>query len=85
MKIQNLQAYFYIPIFLFTYNFNVFLTKPVCKGNIKSVGEVIDIENTKISTKSVLFDSNDIEIATGEGVFIRSKYPLKDAIGFLDL
>ena len=72
-------------VFLFTYNFNVFLTKPVFKGNIKSVGEVIDIENTKISTKSVLFDSNDIEIATGEGVFIRSKYPLKDAIGFLDL
>ena len=39
----------------------------------------------KIYTKSVLFDCNDIEIATGEGVFIRSKYLLKDATGFLDL
>ena len=69
-------------VFLFTYNFNIYLTKPVSSGIIISKGKVIDKKNGKIKAKSILYDSKNNEIARGDGLFMKSKYLLKDAIGF---
>ena len=69
-------------VFLFTYNFNIFLTKPVSKGKIKSVGNVINKSDKKIEAKAILYDYSGDEIGRGSGIFMKSKYLLKDAIGF---
>ena len=69
-------------VFLFTYNFNIFLTKPVSKGLITSKGMLVEKKDKKYIAKSYLFDNNDNEIANGSGIFMRSNYLLKDAIGF---
>ena len=69
-------------VFLFTYNFNIYLTKPVSSGIIISKGKVIDKKDGKIKAKSILYDSKNNEIARGDGLFMKSKYLLKDAIGF---
>ena len=69
-------------VFLFTYNFNIFLTKPVSKGLITSKGMLVEKKDKKYIAKSYLFDDNDNEIANGSGIFMRSNHLLKDAIGF---
>ena len=69
-------------VFLFTYNFNIYLTKPVSSGIIISKGKVTDKKDGKIKAKSILYDSKNNEIARGDGLFMKSKYLLKDAIGF---
>ena len=72
-------------VFLFTYNFNIYLTKPVSSGIIISKGKVIDKKDGKIKAKSILYDSKKNEIARGDGLFMKSKYLLKDAIGFYNI
>ena len=69
-------------VFLFTYNFNIYLTKPVSSGIINSRGKVVDKQDGRIKAESVLYDSQNNEIGRGDGLFMRSKYLLKDAIGF---
>ena len=68
--------------FLFTYKFSVCLKRPVSKGKIKSIGRVVDQNSKEFIAESILYDENNMEIATGSGTFMRSKYLLKDAIGF---
>ena len=69
-------------VFLFTYSFNIFLTKPVSKGTIKSIGNVINKSDKKIEAQARLYDYSGDEIGHGSGVFMKSKNLLKDAIGF---
>jgi uncharacterized protein (TIGR00369 family) len=69
-------------VFLFTHNFNIYLTRPVSIGVIRAVGQVVNKENGKINAASTLYDSEKNEIGRGSGIFMRSKYLLKDAIGF---
>ena len=68
--------------FLFTYNFNIYLTKPVSNGIIISKAKAVYEKNGKIKAKSFLYDSKNNEIAHGEGLFMKSKYLLKDTISF---
>ena len=69
-------------VFLFTYNFNIFLTKPVSKGKIRSIGSVITKSDKKIEAEASLYDYSGDEIGRGSGIFMKSKYLLKDAVGF---
>lgn len=69
-------------VFLFTYNFNLYLTKPVSRGLITSKAKVVERKDGKIISESVLYDYKNNEIGRGSGTFMRSKYLLKDAIGF---
>ena len=69
-------------VFLFTYNFNIYLTKPVTSGLISAKGTVKDQIDGKIKAESILYDSEKKEIARGSGTFMRSRYLLKDTEGF---
>lgn len=69
-------------VFLFTYKFSVCLKRPVSQGKIKSIGRVVDQNSKEFIAESILYDEDNMEIATGSGTFMRSKYLLKDAIGF---
>ena len=63
-------------------NSYIFLTKPVSKGTIKSIGNVINKSDKKIEAQARLYDYSGDEIGHGSGVFMKSKNLLKDAIGF---
>ena len=42
-------------VFLFTYNLNIYLTKPVSSGIINSRGKVVDKQDGRIKAESVLY------------------------------
>tara|TARA_A100001011_G_scaffold400458_1_gene515150 strand:+ start:4590 stop:5027 length:438 start_codon:yes stop_codon:yes gene_type:complete len=69
-------------VFLFTYNFNIYLTKPVSKGKIKSFGKMINKTDKGFEAESFLYDDKKNQIGKGSGFFMRSKHLLKDAVGF---
>tara|TARA_Y100001970_G_C13541082_1_gene512284 strand:- start:13 stop:489 length:477 start_codon:yes stop_codon:yes gene_type:complete len=69
-------------VFLVTTSFTTYLTRPVSKGKIQSIGKVVNQNKTQIISESVLYDDKKREIARGSGIFVRSKFPLQDALGF---
>lgn len=66
--------------FVLTATFKLKLIKPVSSGLITCKGKVVEITNSKILANSALFNDKDEIIATGEGIFIRSKIELNTLI-----
>ena len=71
-------------IFLVTTSFTTYLTRPVSNGKIKSYGKVVNMNNTQFITESVLFNEQKKEIGRGSGIFVKSKFPLSKAMGYLN-
>ena len=69
-------------VFVLTNSFTTYLTRPVSEGVLKAIGKVVNQNRSQFIAESVLYDSNDIEIARGNGIFVRSKIPLSDSIGY---
>lgn len=69
-------------VFLVTTSFTTYLTRPVSKGKIRSKGTVVNKNKSQIIAESILFDDQKREIARGSGLFVRSKFPLEDALGY---
>tara|TARA_B100000945_G_scaffold96160_1_gene75154 strand:+ start:5255 stop:5692 length:438 start_codon:yes stop_codon:yes gene_type:complete len=71
-------------VFLVTTSFTTYLTRPVSNGKIKSYGKVVNMNNTQFITESVLFNEQKKEIGRGSGIFVKSKFPLSKAMGYLN-
>ncbi len=71
-------------VFVLTSSFTTYITRPVSSGTLRAVGKVVNQNRSQWIVESVLFDSEDREIARGNGIFVRSKVLLKDAAGYLD-
>ncbi len=69
-------------VFVLTINFNITLTRPVSSGVIKATGKVTNSTATHFFADSVLYDSENREIARGSGIFVRSKIKLTPEIGY---
>ena len=69
-------------VFVLTTSFTIYITRPVSQGVIRAVGRVVNSSRTQHIAESVLYDGEGKEIARGSGVFVRSKIPLKEAIGY---
>ena len=50
---------------------------------MRAVGKVVNKNRSQWIVESVVYDSEDREIARGNGIFVRSKVLLKDADGYL--
>jgi len=68
--------------FVLTTSFTTYLTRPVSDGQLRAVGKVVSKNKTQFIAESVVYDSNNKEIGRGNGVFMRSKMPLKSAKGY---
>lgn len=66
-----------------TVSFNVYLTRPISEGEMKSVGKVVHFSKNLIIAESVLTDAEGREIARGNGSFAKSKLRLSDEIGYI--
>lgn len=63
-------------VFIVTTSFTTYLTRPVSEGIIRSVGHVVNATRSQIIAESVAYDSNEQEVARGNGIFVRGKVRL---------
>lgn len=71
-------------VFVLTSSFTTYITRPVSSGKMRAVGKVVNKNRSQWIAESVIYDSEEREIARGNGIFVRSKMPLKEADGYLD-
>jgi len=69
-------------VFVLTTSFTTYITRPVSEGIVKAIGKAVYQNRSQLIGESVLYDSNDNEIARGNGIFVRSKILLSDKIGY---
>jgi len=69
-------------VFVLTTSFTTYLTRPVSKGKIKSIGKVVSKNRTQFIAESILYDSKGDEIGRGNGIFMRSKQLLSETKGY---
>jgi uncharacterized protein (TIGR00369 family) len=69
-------------IFVLTTSFTTYLTRPVSSGIIRSVGKVVSQNKTQFIAEAVAYDSTGKELGRGNGIFVRSKIPLVEALGY---
>jgi uncharacterized protein (TIGR00369 family) len=69
-------------VFVLTTSFTTYLTRPVSSGKLRSVGRVVNRNRTQFIAESVVYDSEGNEIGRGNGIFVRSKLPLRKAAGY---
>ena len=65
-----------------TTSFTTYLTRPVSSGRLRSVGRVVNRNNSQFIAEAVLHDSEGNQIGRGSGVFVRSKLPLSGTRGY---
>ena len=70
-------------VFVLTTSFTTYLTKPVSSGALRSVGRVVNQNKSQLISEAIVYDSKDDEIGRGNGIFIRSKLPLKAVEGYV--
>tara|TARA_S200000501_G_C20499769_1_gene602083 strand:+ start:162 stop:596 length:435 start_codon:yes stop_codon:yes gene_type:complete len=68
--------------FVVTTSFTTYLTRPVTNGIIFSEGKVVNKNNSQFVAESILYNEDKKELARGSGMFIRSKFLLKEALGY---
>jgi uncharacterized protein (TIGR00369 family) len=71
-------------VFVLTTSFTIYLTRPVSAGRLRSVGRVVNRNKTQFISESIVYDSQGNEIGRGNGIFVRSKIPLKEASGYIE-
>jgi uncharacterized protein (TIGR00369 family) len=69
-------------VFVLTVTFNIYLMRPVSGGIIKAIGKVVSSTKTQFIAESVLYDSDNNEIARGSGIFVKGKIKLSPEIGY---
>ncbi|MCW8948287.1 MAG: PaaI family thioesterase [Sedimenticola sp.] len=70
--------------FVLTASFTTYLIRPVTKGVMRSVGRVVNQTKNQFIAESVAYDSRGKEIARGNGIFVKGKLPLREAMGYSD-
>lgn len=69
-------------VFVLTTSFTTYLTRPVSDGRVRAVGKVVNANKSQFIAESILYDSEDREIARGNGIFVRSKNKLTDIASY---
>ena len=69
-------------VFVLTASFTTYLTRPVASGIIRSVGSVVNETRTQFIAESIAYNSEGKEIGRGNGIFVRGKHLLQDALGY---
>ena len=68
--------------FVLTSNFNLYMLAPVSAGVIGAVGKVVGGGGSSFLAESVLYNDQEIEIARGSGMFVKSKVRLDPEMGY---
>lgn len=71
-------------VFVLTTSFTTYITRPISSGQMIARGKVVNLNRSQWIAESVVYDSEEREIARGNGVFVRSKVPLIETLGYKD-
>lgn len=71
-------------VFVLTTAFTTYLTRPVVAGKLIARGKVVNRNKQQFIVESVVYDGEENEIGRGNGIFVRSKMRLADALGYND-
>ena len=69
-------------LFVVTVSFNLYLTRPVSKGQMRASGRVVHRSQRLFIAEAELTDASGREIARGSGTFMRSSIPLSSVPGY---
>lgn len=69
-------------VFVLTTSFTTYITRPVSEGIVTAYGKVVNQNRTQFICESVLYNADSKEIARASGIFVRSKTPLSEKIGY---
>jgi len=69
-------------VFVLTTSFTTYITRPVSEGIVTAYGMVVNQNRTQFICESVLYNDDDKELARASGLFVRSKTPLSEKIGY---
>ena len=69
-------------VFVLTTSFTTYITRPISEGIMRTMGKVVNQNRSQLIAEAVAYDSNDREIARGNGIFVRSKIPLDEKINY---
>jgi len=70
--------------FVLTAAFTTYLTRPVSKGLMKSIGRVVNKSKKQIIADAVVVDGQGREIGRGNGLFVRGRIRLSEVSGYGD-
>jgi len=70
-------------VFILTATFNVYLTRPIADGVLRSVGRVVHRSRQLFIAEAELFDGEARQIGRGSGSFMRSSIPLSAEVGYV--
>jgi uncharacterized protein (TIGR00369 family) len=68
-------------VFVLTVSFNVYLTRPVSEGTLRSVGRVVQRSRQMFLAESELFNGGKA-VGRGSGAFMRSTTPLSSLAAY---
>ncbi len=71
-------------VFMLTTSFTTYLTRPVSSGKIRAVGKVVNYNRSQFICEAVAYNEKGKEIGRGNGIFVRSKNLLANAMGYSD-
>lgn len=69
-------------VFVLTASLTTYMTRPVTEGTLKAVGKVVSRGRTQFIAESVLYDADGREVGRANGIFVKSRTPLSDEIGY---
>jgi uncharacterized protein (TIGR00369 family) len=69
-------------VLVLTTSFTTYITRPVSDGVVTATGKAVYQNNSQLIGESILYDSDDREIARANGIFVRSKILLSEEIGY---
>ena len=69
-------------VFVLTTSFTTYLTRPISSGIIRAVGKVVNKNRSQFIAEAIAYDSDGKEIGRGNGIFVRGKIPLLEALGY---
>jgi len=69
-------------VFVLTTSFTTYITKPVVDGIMRAEGKVVNASRSQWIAESVVYNGDGVEIARGNGIFVRSKILLRKTPGY---
>ena len=69
-------------VFVLTTSFTIYLTRPISSGKLRSVGRVVNRNKSQFIAEAIVYDSDGNEVGRGSGIFVRGKFPLREARGY---
>ncbi|MDX1419102.1 MAG: PaaI family thioesterase [Rubricoccaceae bacterium] len=71
-------------VFVLTSSFTTYLLRPVTAGTLRSEGRVVHRSRTQFLAEAVLVDADGRTVGRGNGLFVRGRLPLTEAVGYAD-